>query len=562
MRTKIGSAAIGVIVLAVIVGIAWAQSVPQLINYQGRLMNSAGQPINGNTIEMHFRLMEGDTLTANILWGETHSAVSVRQGLYNVILGSVNPIPASVFAGSTVFLEVVIQGEIQRPRPRMTSVPWSFNSSLLDGKDSTQFSSSSHKHYVSTVVVSPVPGDPEASGSALLNVMASTNHDASSQRPYLLKIEPGIYNLGAVALMPWPYVDVEGSGVGVTTIQGQSKPTMESGTVVLSCDGHCELRDLTVSNDGWLVAEPGHYSIGIYSVDSARIKNVSVTATYGASGTFGIRHVAGILYLENVDIGAGTALDIISEVSGIYAEAPVHLKNCHVYGGQGSMTFQTIPLVSGIHSSGDWGSISAEGTEITAGGNDAYHLAGIYKESYYLDIKDSQIIVNGFGDFSGFETDLIEGISNFNGVAKIVNSEVEVSDGKNVYGIVNRSMEQVDIINTNIRAHVVYGMIDQDNSVGIVNSDSNAAINRCNIEAGDATAAYAIKNSDGSLKTITIDQSKIKGHSFSVYTNANHAVKVGASQLIGPVFNNVGTITCIGVYDGNYQNANGFTSCP
>jgi len=45
MRAKIGMAAVGVICFAVLVGIAWAQSVPQLINYQGRLTDSAGQPL-------------------------------------------------------------------------------------------------------------------------------------------------------------------------------------------------------------------------------------------------------------------------------------------------------------------------------------------------------------------------------------------------------------------------------------------------------------------------------------------------------------------------------------
>ena len=44
MRTKIGLALAGVIGLVVAVGITWAQSVPQLINYQGRLTNAAGQP--------------------------------------------------------------------------------------------------------------------------------------------------------------------------------------------------------------------------------------------------------------------------------------------------------------------------------------------------------------------------------------------------------------------------------------------------------------------------------------------------------------------------------------
>ena len=41
--------------IVVIIGIAWAQSVPQLINYQGRLMDSSGQPLaDGTTVDLTF----------------------------------------------------------------------------------------------------------------------------------------------------------------------------------------------------------------------------------------------------------------------------------------------------------------------------------------------------------------------------------------------------------------------------------------------------------------------------------------------------------------------------
>ena len=55
MRSKIGMALAGVLGLAAVVGIAWAQSVPQLVNYQGRLTNAAGQPpADGSTVDLTF----------------------------------------------------------------------------------------------------------------------------------------------------------------------------------------------------------------------------------------------------------------------------------------------------------------------------------------------------------------------------------------------------------------------------------------------------------------------------------------------------------------------------
>jgi len=76
---------------------------------------------------MRFTFLDGDTATANVLWGETNNAVQVSQGIYNVILGSVNPIPSSALAGSTVFLEVRVAGEVLRPRQRLTSAPYAIS---------------------------------------------------------------------------------------------------------------------------------------------------------------------------------------------------------------------------------------------------------------------------------------------------------------------------------------------------------------------------------------------------------------------------------------------------
>ena len=89
---------------------AKAQSVPQLINYQGRLTDSGGAPLNGETVDMRFAFLDGDTSTATELWGETQLNVLVTGGIYNVILGSVEPILPSALSGATVFLEVKVDG--------------------------------------------------------------------------------------------------------------------------------------------------------------------------------------------------------------------------------------------------------------------------------------------------------------------------------------------------------------------------------------------------------------------------------------------------------------------
>jgi len=112
----------------------------------------------------------------------------------------------------------------------------------LDGKNSTDFQS-----YKRTVVVSPVPNDAVASGTALKNALNGIT-TASQTNPYLLKIEPGVYELGSLQfsrLDMQSFVDVEGSGEGVTTITSSNS---SGGTVRGAANS--ELRSLTVKHTG------------------------------------------------------------------------------------------------------------------------------------------------------------------------------------------------------------------------------------------------------------------------------------------------------------------------
>ncbi len=154
---------ISVVVLCLFSAAAWAQSVPAKVNYQGRLFDSAGFPVDGVSLPMSFSLWDADT-GGTELWSEGR-AVQVEGGLYNVILGDSVSIPPTVFSGATVFLEVTAGGEVMSPRQMITSVPYAMralsvpggpgsglDADLLDGMDSTAFALVSHTHDASEIV--------------------------------------------------------------------------------------------------------------------------------------------------------------------------------------------------------------------------------------------------------------------------------------------------------------------------------------------------------------------------------------------------------------------------
>ena len=101
--------------------------------------------------------------------------------------------------------------------------------------------------YVRTVVVSPV-GTPEENGAALRSAISGID-DASEANPYLVHIEPGIYELTSGGLNCKDYVDVEGSGQSVTIIRGSHSPSSHLYAMVYLAD-YMELRHVTVISEG------------------------------------------------------------------------------------------------------------------------------------------------------------------------------------------------------------------------------------------------------------------------------------------------------------------------
>jgi len=136
-----------------------------------------------------------------------------------------------------------------------------------------------------TVLVSP-KGTETASGTALLAALAKIT-DASASNPYLILIEPGVYDIQGLTLVMKSYVDIQGSGENVTKITGYEGDP-ESG--VLEGADNAELRFLTVENTG----EEGTSANAIYNdYTSPCISNVT-TLSSGADFCRGVLNKGGI----------------------------------------------------------------------------------------------------------------------------------------------------------------------------------------------------------------------------------------------------------------------------
>ena len=122
---------------------AAAQSVPQLLSYQGRLADNTAQrePVSG-TLPMEFRIY-GSPAGSDLLWQESWSGVAVEDGVFSVLLGSHVPLPEDLFSGTTsIYLELVVMGETLTPRQRLSSVPFAQVADTLDGLEGSDLEES------------------------------------------------------------------------------------------------------------------------------------------------------------------------------------------------------------------------------------------------------------------------------------------------------------------------------------------------------------------------------------------------------------------------------------
>ncbi len=106
-------------------------AVPHLINYQGKLTDSGGAPLNGS-YNLTFRLYDAET-AGNLLWEETHSGIVIQKGIFSVLLGSVTNLTLAF--DKQYFLEIKVGNEVMSPRQRMTSAGYAIRAEVAQGAD-------------------------------------------------------------------------------------------------------------------------------------------------------------------------------------------------------------------------------------------------------------------------------------------------------------------------------------------------------------------------------------------------------------------------------------------
>ncbi|MGE5693570.1 MAG: hypothetical protein ACM3YF_07315 [Candidatus Zixiibacteriota bacterium] len=107
-------------------------AVPDLVNFQGVLRDTAGNPVADGSYSVTFRLYD-TPIGGGLVWEETQS-VTTSDGLFNVLLGSIQSLEETLFNSPDRYLAVRVGTDPETtPRTRLVTVPYSHRVATVDG---------------------------------------------------------------------------------------------------------------------------------------------------------------------------------------------------------------------------------------------------------------------------------------------------------------------------------------------------------------------------------------------------------------------------------------------
>lgn len=106
--------------------------IPQTLNYQGVVMGADSQPLPDGIVQMTFALYDAAT-EGTALWTEAHDAVTIHDGVFSVILGSITTL--DVVFNQPYWLGLAIGDEAElTPRVTLTASAYSLGSRAVFGE--------------------------------------------------------------------------------------------------------------------------------------------------------------------------------------------------------------------------------------------------------------------------------------------------------------------------------------------------------------------------------------------------------------------------------------------
>ncbi|MEI6046904.1 MAG: hypothetical protein WCS37_21355 [Chloroflexota bacterium] len=394
--------------------------------------------------------------------------------------------------------------------------------------------SNSLVRYSHTLFVSS-NGTPTGNGTSLLAAMTIiSNSNPTAATPYLLKLEPGQYDLGNQALTLLSYVDLEGSGEDITVISSTigSSTVPPSGTLIVP--SYSETRFLKVANSG-----SSAYQTAIFlpaNAINARFTHVTASAS-GGTNSYGLYNYFGTFTVQESTFSASGG----TNSSGLYNNLGIFTVQNSTFSASGGTNSFGLYNTSGTATVQN--STFSASTGITNTGFYNYNLATAV-------VQNSTFSASGGTNSFGFQND---------GTSTVRNSTLTASGGSFNLGFYN-NLGTSTVQNSTLSASAS-GVATSSNE-GLSNY-STLTVQNSTLTASGGSTSYGLYNSSGSASTVQNSTLSASGGTTNyALNNTAGTIKVGASQLASlPISSNtgLGASICINSYNANFTALN--SSC-
>jgi hypothetical protein len=311
-------------------------AINKQISFQGKLTNTDGTNVTDGTFSVRFRIYTdpsadaANTCAANSCkWEETQGSVSVSGGVFQVNLGSVASLPASVdFNTSALYLGVKVGADAEMtPRIQLTAAPYAFNTDLFDGMDSSAFvqlspgsQQSGNINVSGTVTSGAVNGitigntiQPSAAGA--LSIQSNGTNALNLDTGGAAGINIGVTGTSVTAITVGnttsnPNIAFNGSGTFGTTTGTVSL----NGNVTVASGKNLTLTSGSFTQTYSANTASNAHGIGVTNTNTGAgviINGVNITPTNTSTATSGTN------VLNGVNFAAGGALGGTDQTNGI-----------------------------------------------------------------------------------------------------------------------------------------------------------------------------------------------------------------------------------------------------
>ncbi|MEM9558363.1 MAG: hypothetical protein AAGC60_29185 [Acidobacteriota bacterium] len=366
--------------------------------------------------------------------------------------------------------------------------------------------------YDRTIIVGG-SGTDLVNGTNLLNAITAalaSPTPPSPTNPWLIKVEPGIFDLGSQVLEMQNFLDIEGSGRNATFIRSDGAAAVQRKTVNVAAGVDAELRNLTVQ---YFATASG---AGVVN-ESSELKLTQVNIEVEAAGI-----VAGIITI-NSSPRISTVFPRVDSTSAISRAFGLRIQ-----GGA--------PIVNEMF--------------IFIPNSTNRENVGIFVENGSAPVLE-QISGVVFGGRNNV------GIRVHAASARITNNRWSVSTGNDAIGVeILDSFASEEVGEVEIKEST-FESAGASSSFGLLNRSAGLVVpsvedSRLDAILGGGAVAVAVRNTVTGAAT-HIDQSKLLGQSALENAVAGTSFRVGSSKLDGVrIFAAGSSSVCAASYDGAY----------